>query len=100
VSEAPAPRPERPGFLRIGFTAFLGIWFAVKAIRWWLAVRAGNTVVEKMTGWDWVVIAFYHVAVVVAVFALVEMFRERAKPSGDPPDTTTDPAGTGDRPGQ
>ena len=86
MSEAPTPRPERPGFLRIGFAALLVIWFAFKAVRWWLAIRAGAIVVEKMTAWEWVMIGFYHLAVVVGVFAVIEMVQARAKPEGDAPD--------------
>ena len=93
MSEAPVPRPERPGVVRVVLTALLVCYFAVKAARWWLAVSAGTTAVGDMTTWGWVKIVFYHVAVVAGIVGIVEMLRARARAAGAEPDAAADPAG-------
>lgn len=80
MSEAPASQCQRPGIVQVVITSVLTVLFATRTALWWAAVAAGRTAVADMTAWEWLRVGFYHVAMVVGVVALVEMFRERARP--------------------
>ena len=90
MSESDVPQPKRPGVVQIVISALLTIVFAVKAIRWWVAVSAGTIAVGDMTTWGWVKVAFYHVSVVAGAAAIVEMLRARARPGGTELDAAAD----------
>lgn len=61
----------------MAFITFLLILFVVKTTQWWLGVAAGRIVIGEVTAGGWVLVAFYHVAVVAGVFGVVEMFQAR-----------------------
>ena len=91
--------PKRPGIVQVIFMVILTIVFAVRAIRWWVSVFAGATVIKDLSTWEWVKVSFYHVAVIAGVVAIFEMLRHRAQPDKAKLDAPDEPQGETTFPG-
>ena len=88
MSSTPTTPARRPGLVSLGVGLLLLSVFVVKTVLWYYAVMTGAAPTSSMTGWQWVRVAFYHVAVVAGTAGLIGMLRERAKASDAAPETS------------